>query len=99
MSNHAVRSSRDGRKALSDRERDVLRLVAGGHSSRAIGHMLSISAKTVETYKQRVRTKLELSHRSDYVRTALSLGLLGGPSVGDGAYAVLSTPAASANAT
>jgi DNA-binding NarL/FixJ family response regulator len=63
-------------QALSDRERDVLVLVASGHSASAIGERLFISPKTVETYKQRVAEKLGLHHRPDYVRFCLQLDLL-----------------------
>jgi two-component system, NarL family, response regulator NreC len=63
-------------EALSERERDVLALVAGGYSASEIGEKLFISPKTVETYKQRVSEKLGLSHRSDYVQLCLRLGLL-----------------------
>ncbi len=62
---------------LTDRERDVLRLVAAGYSAPEIGEQLFISPKTVDTYKQRINEKLGLSHRSDYVQLALKLGLLG----------------------
>ena len=62
---------------LTDRERDVLRLVAAGYSAPEIGEQLFISPKTVDTYKQRINEKLGLSHRSDYVQFALKLGLLG----------------------
>jgi DNA-binding NarL/FixJ family response regulator len=61
---------------LSERERDVLVLVAGGYSASEIGERLFISPKTVETYKQRISEKLGLSHRSDYVQFCLRLGLL-----------------------
>jgi two-component system, NarL family, response regulator NreC len=63
-------------QALSERERDVLVLVAGGYSASEIGEKLFISPKTVETYKQRIGEKLGLTHRSDYVKFALKLGLL-----------------------
>jgi two-component system, NarL family, response regulator NreC len=61
---------------LSDREQQVLKLVASGFSAPEIGDQLSISAKTVETYKQRIGEKLGLSHRADYVKFALQIGLL-----------------------
>ncbi|HEX8944176.1 MAG TPA: response regulator transcription factor [Gemmatimonadaceae bacterium] len=64
---------------LTDRERDVLRLVAQGFSAPEIGERLFISPKTVDTYKQRIQEKLGLSHRSDYVQLALKLGLLSEP--------------------
>lgn len=62
--------------ALSERERDVLLLVAGGYSASEIGEKLFISPKTVETYKQRISEKLGITHRSDYVQICLQLGLL-----------------------
>jgi DNA-binding NarL/FixJ family response regulator len=61
---------------LTERERDVLRLVAQGYSAPEIGEQLFISPKTVDTYKQRIQDKLALSHRHEYVQFALRLGLL-----------------------
>jgi DNA-binding NarL/FixJ family response regulator len=61
---------------LTERERDVLRLVAAGYSAPEIGEQLFISPKTVDTYKQRINEKLDLDHRADYVKLALKLGLL-----------------------
>jgi DNA-binding NarL/FixJ family response regulator len=63
-------------QTLSERERDVLVLVAAGHSASDIGQRLVISPKTVESYKQRVSEKLGLHHRPDYVRFCLNLDLL-----------------------
>lgn len=62
--------------ALSDRERTVVELIAQGYNGPEIGARLGISAKTVETYKQRIGEKLGLEHRVDYVRFALEVGLL-----------------------
>jgi two-component system response regulator NreC len=61
---------------LTARERDVLRLTGQGYSAPEIGRQLSISPKTVDTYKQRISEKAHLSHRSEYVQFALRLGLL-----------------------
>lgn len=61
---------------LTEREQDVLRLVARGFSAPEIGGKLFISPKTVDTYKQRINEKLGLAHRSDYVDFALKLGLM-----------------------
>ena len=61
---------------LTTRERDVLRLVAEGYTAPDIGERLSISPKTVDTYKQRINEKAGLSTRPEYVRFALRLGLL-----------------------
>ena len=61
---------------LTEREQDVLRLTAHGYTAPEIGEKLFISPKTVDTYKQRINEKLGLSHRADYVKFALKLGLL-----------------------
>lgn len=61
---------------LSKRELEVLRLTAMGFTSREIGQQLSLSHKTVETYRQRASNKLDLHHRPDLVRFALRAGIL-----------------------
>lgn len=61
---------------LTDREQVVLRMVAEGYTAPEIGEHLTISPKTVDTYKQRIGEKLGLTHRTDYVKFALKLGLL-----------------------
>ena len=63
-------------ETLSAREKDILRLIASGFSAPEIGDQLHISPKTVDTYKQRINEKLGLAHRSDYVKFAMTLGLL-----------------------
>jgi len=59
---------------LSEREVEVLRLVAWGHSNKEIGVSLGISVKTVETYKARIAEKQHLLNRTDMVRFALNHG-------------------------
>jgi two-component system response regulator NreC len=71
-----VQPERDVFNKLTARERDVLRLTGQGYSAPEIGRQLSISPKTVDTYKQRINEKAHLAHRSDYVQFALKLGLL-----------------------
>jgi two-component system response regulator NreC len=61
---------------LSEREMEVLRLLAAGYTSQQVGNQLALSAKTVETYKARVMEKLGLRSRVDLVRYALRHGLL-----------------------
>ncbi|HZC24445.1 MAG TPA: response regulator transcription factor [Candidatus Binatia bacterium] len=61
---------------LSDRELQVLKLVAEGFSSREISEQIYISTKTVETYRARFAEKLGLKSRAQIVRYALNLGLL-----------------------
>ncbi len=62
--------------SLSARERSVLTLTAAGYNGPEVGAQLGITAKTVDTYKQRIEDKVGLSHRAEYVRFALRLGLL-----------------------
>ena len=62
---------------LSAREREVLGLVALGHTNREIAALLSLSVKTVEGYRSRVMRKLGLTSRADITRVAIELGLLG----------------------
>jgi two-component system response regulator NreC len=63
-------------KVLSDRELQVLKLVAEGFSSREIATRIYVSTKTVETYRGRFAEKLGLKTRADIVRYALNAGFL-----------------------
>jgi DNA-binding NarL/FixJ family response regulator len=69
-------AERERFEKLTDREREVMQLIAEGYTAPQIGEQLSISPKTVDTYKQRVNDKLGLATRADYVKLALRLGLL-----------------------
>ncbi|MDB4914594.1 MAG: hypothetical protein JWM95_2238 [Gemmatimonadetes bacterium] len=64
---------------LTERERAVFRAISEGYTAPEIGEQLTISPKTVDTYKQRINDKLGLTHRADYVKLALKLGLLKSP--------------------
>jgi two-component system response regulator NreC len=68
--------SRDSYDLLSQREREVLRLVALGYTNQQIADQLFLSVKTVETYRERVMSKLDLKSRAALVRYALRRGLL-----------------------
>jgi DNA-binding NarL/FixJ family response regulator len=61
---------------LSDREAEVVRLIAAGYSNKEIASRISLSVKTVETYKARSMEKLGLESRADLVRYALQRGWL-----------------------
>ena len=61
---------------LSERESEVLRLIAHGYTNKEIASQLDISVKTVETYKTRSMEKLGLKSRADIVRCALQQGWL-----------------------
>jgi len=73
----AVKSARDKFQSLSDREQMVLRAVAQGYSGAEIARQLRISTKTVDAYKHRIQMKLGLEHRTEYVRFAIEVGILG----------------------
>jgi two-component system response regulator NreC len=70
------RSELDSYERLSQREREVLRLVALGHTNQQIADQLYLSIKTVETYRARVMDKLNIKSRAALVRYALQRGLL-----------------------
>jgi DNA-binding NarL/FixJ family response regulator len=79
VSNYITQEGGAGRTTtadLSDREEQVLRLVAWGYSNKEIAAQLEISVKTVETYKARLMEKLGLRSRADIVRYALRQGWL-----------------------
>ncbi|HJV46319.1 MAG TPA: response regulator transcription factor [Bacillota bacterium] len=61
---------------LSEREREILSLVAGGYTNKEIADLLVISPKTVENHKAHFMEKLGLSNRRELVRFALKHGLL-----------------------
>jgi two-component system response regulator NreC len=61
---------------LSEREREVLRLLALGHTNQEIAKLLFISVRTAETHRAHVMQKLRLSTRAELVRHALQQGLL-----------------------
>jgi two-component system, NarL family, response regulator NreC len=63
-------------KILSDRELQVLKLVARGYSSAQIAKQIAVGVKTVETYRSRLAEKLGLRTRSDVIRFAVQMGLL-----------------------
>ena len=69
---------------LSDREREVLRLLALGHTNQEIAKQLFISVRTAETHRAHIMQKLQLSSRAELVRYALDQGLLAEGAEGDG---------------
>jgi DNA-binding NarL/FixJ family response regulator len=64
---------------LTEREREVLRLVAEGLSSKEIGARLDISVRTVETHRSNLMRKLELNSVARLTQFAIRAGLLGSP--------------------
>jgi two-component system, NarL family, response regulator NreC len=61
---------------LSEREREVLRLLALGYTNQEISKQLFISVRTAETHRARIMQKLRLSSRAELVRVAIDRGLL-----------------------
>lgn len=68
-------------EVLSEREREVVKLTAEGYTAQQGAEMLSLSPKTVETYRHRAMQKLGLTNRAELVRYALRAGLLSEESV------------------
>lgn len=66
----------DAYGSLSEREREVLKFIALGHTAKEVADKLAISPKTVETYRTRIMEKLNLNSRVDLVQYALARGLL-----------------------
>jgi two-component system response regulator NreC len=62
---------------LSEREVDVLRLIALGHTNAEIGEQLYLSVRTVETHRSHIQQKLRLTSRAELVGYALERGLIG----------------------
>jgi two-component system response regulator NreC len=61
---------------LSEREREVLRLLALGHTNQEIAERLYISVRTAESHRAHIMQKLRLGTRAELVRYALAHGLL-----------------------
>jgi len=61
---------------LTDRERDVVRLLALGHTNQAVAAQLYLSVRTVETHRAHAMSKLRLTTRAELVRWALDHDLL-----------------------
>jgi len=62
--------------ALTPREREIVTMVAYGHTNKEIATALGITVKTVETHKTNIMQKLEITSRAELVRFALTQGWL-----------------------
>jgi two-component system, NarL family, response regulator NreC len=72
----AAAAKRAEEDPLSEREREVLRLLALGHTNQEISAQLYISVRTAETHRAHIMQKLRLSSRAELVRYALESGLM-----------------------
>ncbi len=61
---------------LSDREKEVLKLIAEGYTSKQIADLLTISVKTVMAHRTNIMEKLGIRNRSELIRYAISKGLI-----------------------
>jgi two-component system response regulator NreC len=66
----------DSYNALTEREREILKLVAEGYTNNQIAERLTISPKTVDTHRTHVMDKLNLHSRAELVKYAMRRGLL-----------------------
>lgn len=71
------KNNADDYSLLSDREKEVLTLIAKGYANKDIAEKLTISVKTVETHKSNLMEKLQMRTRPELVSYALKKGLLG----------------------
>lgn len=67
----AAQGEKDPYQQLTDREREVLKLIAEGHTIREIADMLVVSPKTVDWYKTSLMKKLDLHRRTDLIKFAI----------------------------
>jgi two-component system, NarL family, response regulator NreC len=67
---------KDSYSSLTEREREILKLVAEGHTNNQIAERLVISPKTVDTHRTHIMDKLNLHSRAELVKYAMRRGLL-----------------------
>ncbi len=70
------KKNRDPYRQLTGREREILKLLAEGYTTREIAGFLVVSPKTVEGHKTRLMAKLELRNRVELVKYALKKGII-----------------------
>jgi len=72
----AALSATDPYDSLTDREKQVLKLVAEGRSNKEVAELLDISVKTAMSHRERIMEKLDLHSRTDLIRFALRQGVI-----------------------
>jgi DNA-binding NarL/FixJ family response regulator len=73
---NTAEGEKDSYQLLTDREREVLKLVVEGYTAREIADMLVVSPKTVEWYKTRLMKKLNIHNRTDLIKFAIRKRLI-----------------------
>jgi len=71
LGDKAEGDSEDGVARLTDREREVLQLIAEGKTNKEVAHALSVSVNTVETHRKHIMEKLDLHNTAELVRFAI----------------------------
>jgi DNA-binding NarL/FixJ family response regulator len=71
-----VRGGLASLEALTPRQREVLRLIASGHTTKAIARILNISQKTAETHRTQMMERLNIHDIASLVRFAIKAGLI-----------------------
>lgn len=72
---YVQQAQKDSFDNLTEREREILKLVADGYSSRQIADMLYISSRTVSGHRDRIMNKLDIHNRSELIKYAIRKGL------------------------
>jgi two-component system response regulator NreC len=72
----AIEGEKDSYQHLTDREREMLKLVAEGYTAKEIADMLVISLRTVETHKTNLMKKLNIRNKADLIRFAIRRGII-----------------------
>jgi DNA-binding NarL/FixJ family response regulator len=72
----AEAAARDPYDALTEREKQVLKLVAEGGSSKDVAQVLGMSVKTAMTHREHLMEKLGLHNRTDLIRFAVRRGVI-----------------------
>lgn len=72
----SIRKEQDPYRQLTNREREILKLLAEGHNTREIANMLIISIKTVEGHKTNLMAKLDIHNRTDLIKYAFRKGII-----------------------
>ncbi len=73
---HVTEEEKDPYQQLTDREREVLKLVAEGYTAREIADMLVISVRTAESYKSSLMQKLDIHNRTDLIKFAIRRSII-----------------------
>lgn len=71
-----ARASQDSYDQLTDREKEILKLLAEGHTTQQIADLLVVSPKTVEGHKTNLMAKLDIHNRTELVKYALRKGII-----------------------